>query len=128
MMHRGDPLNIQPSTTAGENGRKHQRRCKVNSWGFGVRDIEDFEAHYTPTEKETLTAYEGVQAALEMVGTEAQLLLEPQLPVQGSVFKESVPSTHHTTDATRSKWGALITEHAPIGNPSCPGILEVITD
>ena len=44
------------------------------------------------------------------------------------MFKGSVPSTHHATDATWSKWVALITQQARIGNLSCPGILEVITN
>ncbi|KAK4827996.1 hypothetical protein QYF61_022773 [Mycteria americana] len=84
------------------------------------------EARYTPTEKEILAAYEGVRAALEVVGTEAQLLLAPRLPVLGWMFKGRVLSTHHATDATWSKWVALITQRARTGNPSCPGILEVI--
>jgi len=33
------------------------------------------KAIYTPTEKEILAAYEGIRAASEVVGTEAQLLL-----------------------------------------------------
>jgi len=57
-----------------------------------------------------------------VVGTEAQLLLAPRLPVLGWVFKEMF------TDATWSKWVALITQCARMGNPSCPGILEVIID
>ncbi|GAB0198287.1 hypothetical protein GRJ2_002294700 [Grus japonensis] len=44
------------------------------------------------------------------------------------MFKERAPSTHHATDATWSKWVALITQRARIGSPSRPGILEVITD
>ena len=44
------------------------------------------------------------------------------------MFKGKVSSTHHATDATWSKWAALITQRAHIGNPSRPGILEVITD
>ena len=44
------------------------------------------------------------------------------------MFKGKVPSTHHATDATWSKWVALITQRSRIGNPSRPGILEVITD
>ncbi|GAB0208802.1 hypothetical protein GRJ2_003345900 [Grus japonensis] len=79
-------------------------------------------------EKEILAAYEGVRAASEVVGTEAQLLLAPRLPVLGWMFKERAPSTHHATDATWSKWVALITQRARIGSPTCPGILEVITD
>ncbi|GAB0209389.1 mitochondrial enolase superfamily member 1 [Grus japonensis] len=44
------------------------------------------------------------------------------------MFKERAPSTHHATNATWSKWVALITQRARIGNPNPPGILEVITD
>jgi len=35
---------------------------------------------------------------------------------------------HHATDATWSKWIALINQWARMGNPSHPGILEVIMD
>jgi len=52
--------------------------------------IQGYEARcYTPTKQEILAAYEGVRAALEVVGTETQLLLAPQLPVLGWMFKES---------------------------------------
>ncbi|XP_074934140.1 uncharacterized protein LOC142049879 [Phalacrocorax aristotelis] len=44
------------------------------------------------------------------------------------MFRGNVPSTHHATDATWSKWVALITQQARVGNPSRPGILEVIMD
>ena len=44
------------------------------------------------------------------------------------MFKERVPSTHHATDVKWSKWFALITQQARVGNPSRPGILEVIMD
>ena len=44
------------------------------------------------------------------------------------MFKGKVPSTHHATDATWSKWIALNTERARMGNLSHPGILEVIMD
>ncbi|KAK4826486.1 hypothetical protein QYF61_009559 [Mycteria americana] len=74
------------------------------------------------------TSEEETQAFLEVVGTEAQLLLALQLPVLGWMFKGRVPSTHHAIDATWSKWVTLITQQAGIGNPSCPGILEVIMD
>ncbi|KAK4806255.1 hypothetical protein QYF61_013399, partial [Mycteria americana] len=97
--------------------------------GFWSRGYRGSKARYTPTEKEILAAYEGVRAALEVVGTEAQLLLAPlALPVLGWMFKGRVPSTHHATDATWSKWVALITQRAWIGNPNRPGILEVIMD
>ncbi|RMC03908.1 hypothetical protein DUI87_19245 [Hirundo rustica rustica] len=96
--------------------------------GFWSRSCRGSEANYTPTEKEILAAYEGVQAASEVVGTETQLLLAPRLPVLGWVFKAEVPSTHHATNATWSKWIALITQRARIGNPNRPGILEIITN
>ena len=44
------------------------------------------------------------------------------------MFKGKVPSTHHATDATWSKWIVLITQRARMGNLSRPGILEVIMD
>ncbi|KAK4806926.1 hypothetical protein QYF61_012647 [Mycteria americana] len=44
------------------------------------------------------------------------------------MFKGRVPSMHHATDAMWSKWVALITQQARIGNPNRPGILEVIMD
>ncbi|RMC21421.1 hypothetical protein DUI87_02287 [Hirundo rustica rustica] len=60
--------------------------------GFWSRSYSGYEANYTPTEKEILAAYEGVQAASE------------------------------------SKWIALITQRARIGNPNRPRILEIITN
>ncbi|RMC12984.1 hypothetical protein DUI87_10513 [Hirundo rustica rustica] len=50
---------------------------------FWSRSYRKSEANYTPTEKKILAAYEGVQAASEVVETETQLLLAPQLPVLG---------------------------------------------
>jgi len=47
-----------------------------------------------------------------VVGTEAQLLLAPRLQVLGWMFKERVPSMHHATDATWSKWVTLTTQRA----------------
>ncbi|KAJ7419732.1 hypothetical protein WISP_52219 [Willisornis vidua] len=44
------------------------------------------------------------------------------------MFKGKVPSIHHATDTTWSKWIAVITQHAQIGKPSHPGILEIITN
>ncbi|RMC00710.1 hypothetical protein DUI87_22737 [Hirundo rustica rustica] len=35
---------------------------------------------------------------------------------------------HHATDTTWSKWIAHITQHARIGNPNHPGILEIIAN
>ncbi|RMC01093.1 hypothetical protein DUI87_22359 [Hirundo rustica rustica] len=95
---------------------------------FWSRSYRGSEANYTPTEKEILATYEGVQAASEVIGTETQLLLAPRLPVLGWMFKGKVPSTHHATDTTWSKWIALITQRTHIGNPNRPGILEIITN
>ena len=121
-------------TAAGENGptwslwQKAPGETRGRPLGFWSRGYRGSEASYTPTEKEILAAYEGVRAASEVIGTEAQLLLAPRLPVLGWMFKGRVSSTHHATDATWSKWAALITQRARIGNPSRPGILEVIMD
>jgi len=65
-----------------------------------------------------LAAYEGVWAATEVVGTETQLLLAPRLPVLNWMSKGKVPSTHHASDATWSKWIALIMKGAQMGNLS----------
>jgi len=121
-------------TAAGENGptwslwQKASGETRGRPLGFWSRGYKGFEACYTPTEKEILAAYEGVRAASEVVGTEAQILLAPRLPVLGWMFKERVPSTHHATDSTWSKWVTLITQRSRKGNPSRPGILEVIMD
>ncbi|GAB0202801.1 hypothetical protein GRJ2_002745700 [Grus japonensis] len=121
-------------TAAGENGptwslwQKAPGETRGRPLGFWSRGYRGSEARYTPTEKEILAACEGVRAASEVIGTEAQLLLAPRLPVLGWMFKERAPSTHHATDATWSKWVALITQRARTGSPSRPGILEVITD
>ncbi|XP_057271668.1 uncharacterized protein LOC130602622 [Pezoporus wallicus] len=121
-------------TAAGENGptwslwQKAPGETRGRPLGFWSRGYKGSEASYTPTEKEILAAYEGVRAASEVIGTEAQLLLAPRLPVLGWMFKGRVSSTHHATDATWSKWAALITQRTRIGNPSRPGILEVIMD
>ncbi|TRZ11245.1 hypothetical protein HGM15179_015861 [Zosterops borbonicus] len=96
--------------------------------GFWSRSYRGSEANYTPTEKEILAAYERVQAASEVIGTETQLLLALRLPVLGWMFKGKVPSTHHAIDTTWSKWIALITQRTRFGNPNCPEILKVITN
>ncbi|XP_051626290.1 uncharacterized protein LOC127462039 [Manacus candei] len=121
-------------TAAGENGpswslwQKVPGETRGRPLGFWSRGYKGSEASYTPTEKEILAAYEGVRAASEVIGTEAQLLLAPRLPVLGWMFKGRVPSTHHATDATWSKWMALIMQRTRIGNPNRPGILEIITN
>ncbi|KAK4826291.1 hypothetical protein QYF61_007138 [Mycteria americana] len=87
--------------------------------------INKITAMSPPTSKKETQAFLGV---VEVVGAEAQLLLAPRLPVLGWMFTGRVPSTHQATDATWSKWVALITQRARIGNPNSPGILEVIMD
>ncbi|RMC22022.1 hypothetical protein DUI87_02893 [Hirundo rustica rustica] len=121
-------------SAAGNNGlswslwQKGPGETRGRPLGFWSRSYRGSETSYTPTEKEIWAAYEGVQAASEVVGTETQLLLVPQLPVLGWMFKAEVPSTHHATNATWSKWIALITQRARIGDPNRPGILEIITN
>ncbi|KAK4810593.1 hypothetical protein QYF61_007330 [Mycteria americana] len=103
-------------TAAGENGptwslwQKAPGETRGRPLGFWSRGYRGSEARYTPPEKEILAAYEGVRAALEVVGTEAQLLA-PRLPVLGWMFKGRVPSTHHASGATWRKhrrWKAAV--------------------
>ncbi|RMC19784.1 hypothetical protein DUI87_03348 [Hirundo rustica rustica] len=121
-------------SAAGNNGlswspwQKVPGETRGRPLGFWSRSYRGSKANYTPTEKEILAAYEGLQAASEVIGTETQLLLAPRLPVLGWMFKGKVPSTHHATDTTWSKWIALITQRARIRNPNRPGILEIITN
>jgi len=121
-------------TTGGENGPTwslwQKAPGEIQGWplGFWSRGYRGSEAHYAPTEKEILEAYEGVRAASEVVSTETHLLLVHWLPVLGWMFKERVPSTHHATDATWSKWVSPITQRAWMGNSHGPRILEMITE
>ena len=114
-------------TAAGEHGltwslwQKTPGETRGRPLGFWSRGYRGSEAHYTLTEKEILAAYEGVQAASEVVGTEAYLLLAPRLPMLHWMFKGNIPSTHHATSTTWSKWVALITQRARLGKPNCPG-------
>jgi len=121
-------------TGAGENGptwslwQKAPGNTQGRPLGFWSRGYRGSKAHYTPSEKEIPAAHEGVQAALEVVDIEAQLLLAPQLLVLGCMFKERVPSMHHATNATCSKWVTLIKQQVQMENTSHPGILEAIMD
>ncbi|GAB0210357.1 hypothetical protein GRJ2_003501500 [Grus japonensis] len=129
---------IQTALEKGEAPEYLQYIDDIIVWGNSAQEVSEkgknivqilLQAGFAiKPKKEILAAYEGVRAASEVIGTEAQLLLAPRLPVLGWMFKERAPSTHHATDATWSKWVALITQQARIGNPSHPGILEVITD
>ncbi|KAK4822913.1 hypothetical protein QYF61_023276, partial [Mycteria americana] len=44
------------------------------------------------------------------------------------MFKGNIPSTHHATSPTWSKWVALIMQQAQLGKPNRLGILEEIMD
>ncbi|RMB93146.1 hypothetical protein DUI87_30468 [Hirundo rustica rustica] len=74
-------------SAAGNNGlswslwQKGPGETRGRPLGFWSRSYRGSEANYTPTEKEILAAYEGVQAASEVISTETQLLLAPRLPV-----------------------------------------------
>ncbi|RMC19041.1 hypothetical protein DUI87_03645 [Hirundo rustica rustica] len=80
-------------SAAGNNGlswslwQKVPGETRGRPLGFWSRSYRGSEANYTPTEKEILAAYEGLQAASEVIGTETQLLLAPRLPVLGWMFK-----------------------------------------
>lgn len=64
-------------TAAGEQSPTWSlwQRMLMETWGqpfgFWSQEYRGFEEHYTPTEQEILAAYEGVQAALEVIGAEA---------------------------------------------------------
>lgn len=60
----------------GLSGKKYLGRVQDDLWGSGVRNTKD-PRPVTQTEKEILAAYEEVQAASKVTGTEAQLLWEP---------------------------------------------------
>ncbi|KAK4828877.1 hypothetical protein QYF61_001435 [Mycteria americana] len=96
-------------TTAGENGptwslwQKAPGETRGRPLWFWSRGYRGSEARSPPSEKEILAACEGVRAASEVVGTEAQLLLALRLPVLGCMFTGRVPSTRYTPDATWSK-------------------------
>lgn len=101
---------------------------RVNSSSVCQDPNSASKAHCTPTKKRDLAAYERFWAASEVVGTEAQFLIAPQLSMLGWVFKWKVLSTCCTTDATWTKQDALTTQWAQRGNLSHPRILEVIMD
>ncbi|PKU30873.1 hypothetical protein llap_18822 [Limosa lapponica baueri] len=44
------------------------------------------------------------------------------------MLKGRIPFMHYATDATWSKWVILTVQWTQMGNPNCPGILEVIMD
>lgn len=88
-------------------------RPKDDHWVSGVGDTKDLKPAMLQLRERflqpTKAARSAVQAASEVIGTEAQLLLLPQLPVLGWVFKRKVPSTHHATDAMWRNYITLIT-------------------
>ncbi|KAJ7415211.1 hypothetical protein BTVI_38925 [Pitangus sulphuratus] len=99
------------------------RGCPFGFWSRSYRGSETNNKPYREGDP-----YEGIQAASEVIGTEEQLLLTPQLPVLSWMFKGKMSSMHHATDVTWSKWIILITQCACTGNPNGPGILEIITN
>lgn len=66
-------------------------------WSQGYRRSK---ACYIPAEKEIIAPYEGVWAASEGIGTEAELFLAPWLALLDWMFKWRVSSALQTTDAT----------------------------
>ncbi|XP_064495952.1 uncharacterized protein LOC135405192 [Pseudopipra pipra] len=133
------PVRTEPNvknvlySTAGDNGpswslwQKVPGETRGQLLGFWSRSYRGSEANYILTE-EILASYEETQATSEVIGTETQFFLAPRLPVLSWMFKGNVPPTHHATDATWSKWIALITQRARIGHLNRHGILEIITN
>ncbi|KAJ7414938.1 hypothetical protein BTVI_39876 [Pitangus sulphuratus] len=80
--------------------------------GFWNRSYRGSEANYTPMEKEILATCEGIQAASDMIGTEAQLLLAPQLPVLSWMFKGKggTKSGKQLSGVRSNKWQKLLKE------------------
>ncbi|TRZ06541.1 hypothetical protein HGM15179_014734 [Zosterops borbonicus] len=70
-------------SAAGNNGlswslwQKVPGETESRPLGFWSRSYRGSKANYTPIEKEILAAYEGVQAASEVISTKTQLLLAP---------------------------------------------------
>ncbi|KAK4811164.1 hypothetical protein QYF61_019795 [Mycteria americana] len=114
---------------------------EIQFWGIKLQDghhcipmdvINKITAMFPPANKKETQGLLGVVGfwrlhILEVVDTEAQLLLAPQLPVLQWMFKGRVPTTH-ATKAMWSKWVVLIMQWARMGNSNCPGILEEIMD
>lgn len=76
---------------SGASGRKPQKKLEVDLWVSVAGAIEDQKPVTPQLKKEILMAHEGVEAASEVVGTEAQLLLAPQLPALHWMFKGKFP-------------------------------------
>lgn len=58
----------------GVSAKRYQGTLEDDSWDSGVGDTKNLRP---TTEKGILASHEGVQAASEVIGTEAQLLLAP---------------------------------------------------
>ncbi|KAK4819239.1 hypothetical protein QYF61_027193 [Mycteria americana] len=106
LVTKGSRLSCSPAKASGVNGptwslwQKAPGETRGRPPGFWSRGYRGSEARYSLAEKEILAAHEGVRAASEVVGTEAQLFLAPRLLVLGWMFKGRVLSTHHAADAT----------------------------
>lgn len=98
-------------------GKEHQVRPKVDLLDFGADDTEDPKNATFQLKKEIL-AYKGVRAALEAPDCYWSAASFSTLTTSSKLFKGKVASTHHATDATWSKWIALTTQWAQMGNPS----------
>ncbi|KAK4814147.1 hypothetical protein QYF61_009066 [Mycteria americana] len=111
MVYRGEWPYLKPLAESTRFLEVDLGETRGRPLGFWCQGYRGSKAHYTPTEKEILAAYEGVRAASEVVCTEAQLLLAPRLPVLGWMFKGRVPHTYHATDATwrkHQRWKAAV--------------------
>lgn len=107
-------------TAAGDDGLSWSLWQKVareaQGWPLGLWSwtYRGSEACYSLAEKEILEAYEGFQAALEVMGTEVQLLLAPWLPTLGWTAKGRVSSANHAANATDAAWSEPHRSHSEL--------------
>ncbi|RMC17920.1 hypothetical protein DUI87_05589 [Hirundo rustica rustica] len=108
-------------SAAGNNGLSWSlwQRVPGETWGqplgFWSCSYRGFKANYTPTEKEIMAAYEGVQATSEVIGTETQLLWHPDYQCWGGYLKERfslpiMPPMSHGANGLPSSLSAPILE------------------
>ncbi|RMC16998.1 hypothetical protein DUI87_06255 [Hirundo rustica rustica] len=108
-------------SAAGNNGlswslwQKVPGETRGRPLGFWSQSYRGSEANYTPTEKEILAAYEGVQAASEVIGTETQLLWHPDYQCWDGCSRERflpriMPLTPHGANGLPSSHSAPVLE------------------
>ncbi|KAJ7424318.1 hypothetical protein BTVI_07030 [Pitangus sulphuratus] len=74
-------LQLEIKVPPGASGKKCLARCEGDHLVSGAEATEDLRPTTPLWKKKILAAYEGIRAASEVIGTETQLFLAPQLPV-----------------------------------------------